>query len=486
MTGGLLSRRSVLKGMAVAGAGVAIAEIAGCSSSSKSGTASETSTAGSPTSSVPTPSTIPKVLRKPGSRPNPTLPEGTDMLPKIEHIVVVMMENHSFDARFGMLGRGDGFELDGAGRPIDANPMPDGRLVRAFPMPSTCQLRALPGQDWVRSHTSFANGRNDGFVKASGPVSMGYWDGASIPFYYALARQFPLCDRYFCSTLAQTYPNRRFVIAGTASGVVSTDISNVTKFAPANGTIFDRLHAHGITWRDYASDLPGVAVIANTANTYGKNLAPIAQFHTDAAAGTLPSVSFVDPRFETDPAESEENPDDISYGENFVAKVVNSVLHSPNWKSTVLVYTYDEHGGYYDHVAPPPAVKPDNIPPGIDVDKPIVGAYDRYGFRVPTVIVSPFAKRNYVSHQVHDHTSILKLIETKWNLGALTYRDANASNLLDSLDLEGPPAFADPPSLPAPHKAGLCKPGTPGGPIPPASAVVAKSQASSLRIGATA
>jgi phospholipase C len=477
----------MLKGIALAGAGAAIAS---CSSSSKSTTGPSTTSGPAATSAPPSstpPSTIPKVLRRPGSRPNPTLPEGTDMLPKIEHIVVVMMENHSFDGRFGMLGRGDGFKLDGSGKPLDANPMNDGRLVRAFHMPSTCQLQALPGQDWVRSHTSYADGRNDGFVKASGPVSMGYWDDSDIPFYYGLAQQFPLCDRYFCSTLAQTYPNRRFLIAGTASGVVSTDISNITKFAPANGTIFDRLHAHDITWRDYASDLPGVAVIADTANTYGKNLSPIAQFHTDAAAGKLPAVSFVDPRFETDPAESEENPDDISYGENFVAKVVNSVFQSPNWKNTVLIYTYDEHGGYYDHVAPPPAVKPDNIAPGVDVtDRKIVGAYDRYGFRVPTVIVSPFAKRNYVSHQVHDHTSILKLIETKWNLGALTYRDANASNLLDSLDLEGAPAFAEPPSLPAPAKPGLCKPGTPGGPIPPAAAIQAASTASSLRIGATA
>jgi phospholipase C len=362
--------------------------------------------------------------------------------------------------------------------------MPDGRLVQAFHMPSTCQLNSKPGQNWVASHTSYAGGRNDGFVKASGPVAMGYWDETDIPFYYGLARAFPLCDRYFCSTLAQTYPNRRFLIAGTASGIVTTNISNITKFEPPNGTIFDRLHAHGISWRDYSTDLPGVAVIAKTASSYGKNLSPIAQFHADAAAGTLPALSFVDPRFATDPGESEENNDDISYGENFVAKVVNSVFNSPNWKNTVLIYTYDEHGGYYDHVPPPPALKPDNIPPGAD-SPGITGAYDRYGFRVPTVIVSPFAKKDYISHQVHDHTSILKLIETKWNLGALTYRDANASNLLDSLDLVGPPAFAEPPTLPAPHKTGTCTPGSPG-PIPTPGAVVPASRASSLRIGATA
>ncbi|MDQ1458444.1 MAG: phospholipase, partial [Actinomycetota bacterium] len=345
-----VSRRALLKGLAVVGAGVAIAELTGCSSSSKTTAPATTTTGGGAT--VPTPSTIPKVLRKPGSRPNPTLPEGTDMLPKIEHIIVVMMENHSFDGRFGMLGRGDGFKLDANGKPLDANPMADGRLVRAFHMPSTCQLDRVPRQDWVSSHTAFDNGRNDGFVKASGPVAMGYWDDTDIPFYYGLAREFPLCDRFFCSTLAQTYPNRRFLIAGTASGVVSTSTSNLDKFFPANGTILDRLHAHGISWRNYWTDLPAVDVILKNASTYAKNASPIDQFYKDAASGSLPAVSFVDPRFggdATHPGESEENNDDISYGENFVAKAVNAVFHSPNWKNTVLVYTYDEHGGYYDH-----------------------------------------------------------------------------------------------------------------------------------------
>jgi phospholipase C len=482
-----LSRRSVLKGMAVTGAGLAVAELAGCSSSSRS-TAPPPSSIGATTTS-PTPTTaVPKILRKPGSRPNPTLPEGTDMLPKIEHIIIVMMENQSFDNHLGTLGRADGFKLDPSGRPIDANPMKDGQLLRAFRMPSTCQLNGAPGQNWIASHTSFDNGRNDGFVKASGPVAMGYWTGDDIPFYHGLANTFPVCDRYFCSTLAQTYPNRRFLIAGTASGVVTTNTDNLNKFPPANGTILDRLSTHGISWHDYATDLPGVDVILGNAAKFPKNITTIDKFYKDAASGSLPSVSFVDPRFggnAANPDESEEDPDDVAYGENFVSRVVNAAMHGPNWKSTVLIWTYDEHGGYYDHVPPPAAVKPDNIPPG--ADKPgITGAYDRYGFRVPTVVVSPFARPNYVSHQVHDHTSILKLIETKWNLGALTYRDANADDMLDSLDLVGPPAYIEPPTLPASGKLATCQPGSPGGAIPPSDAIVPASQASSLRIGATA
>ena len=118
----------------------------------------------------------------------------------------------------------------------------------------------------------------------------------------------------------------------------------------------------------------------------------------------------------------------------------------------MLIYTYDEHGGYYDHVPPPAAIaaRQHRARRRTSAEQP--GAYDRYGFRVPTLIVSPCARKNYVSHQVHDHTSILKLVETKWNLPALTYRDSTPSNLLDSIDLTGTPAFLDPPTLPAPNQ----------------------------------
>ncbi len=139
--------------------------------------------------------------------------------------------------------------------------------------------------------------------------------------------------------------------------------------------------------------------------------------------------------------------------------MVNAVLSSPAWPRTVLVYTYDEHGGYYDHVPPPRAVRPDSIPPHVAPNDTYGDLYCYYGFRVPAVVVSPWARRNYVSHLVHDHTSILRLVETKWNLSALTHRDANATNLLDCLDLTArEPPFASPPSL-APARAPTGGPG---------------------------
>jgi phospholipase C len=474
-----VSRRSLLKGIGIAGAGLVVADLAGCSSSGKS-SAPNSSTTNAPV----TTSTIPGPPRKPGTRPNPTLAAGTDTLPKITNIVVVMMENHSFDDHFGMLNRPDvdGFKLDAQGKPIDANPY-NGKLLKAYKWPGTCQLDHVPGQNWIASHTSYDNGKNDGFVKASGPAAMGYWDGSQMPFYYALANTFPVCDRYFCSVMAQTYPNRRFLLAGTASGITTTNIKNVSTNAPANGTILDQFHAHNITWMDYYTDLPASLVLASVTSKYQQtNSAKIDQFYTDAAAGKLPQVSYVSPNFDT---QSEEDPQDVSEGENFSSKVINAVMSGPQWPGTVLIWTFDEHGGYYDHVPPPAAIKPDGIPPGAD-QPGITGAYDRLGFRVPTVVVSPFAKKNYVSHVTYDHTSVLKLMETKWNLPALTYRDANANDLLDPLDLNAPPAFAEPPKLPAPGTLNTCQQGHPSGPVPPANAIVDASQASSLRIGATA
>ena len=127
-------------------------------------------------------------------------------------------------------------------------------------MPSTCQLDSHPGQDWNASHTSFDGGRNDGFVSGSGPVAMGYWDNTDIPFYYGLGQTFPSCDRYFCSVMAQTYPNRRFLIAGTAAGIVSTSTATSSLPAPQRHDLRTP-RAHGISWQNYYQDLPSVAVI---------------------------------------------------------------------------------------------------------------------------------------------------------------------------------------------------------------------------------
>ena len=151
---------------------------------------------------------------------------------------------------------------------------------------------------------------------------------------------------------------------------------------------------------------------------------------------------MIDPNYTTT---SEEDPQDVQVGERFVAEVVHELANAPTWKHTALFINYDEDGGYYDHVPPPRAIKPDSIAP-ILAPGDVPGAYDRYGFRVPLIVVSPWARANYVSSIVQDHTSILAFIERKWNLPAMTLRDANAHPMTDYFDFSKP-AFAKPPAL---------------------------------------
>ncbi len=456
-TGGVaLSRRGFVMGAA------ASAALAACSSSRSTSGSSARSSGSTGASTATTPATARRLTA--GERPDPTKPEGTDLLPQIGHVVVVMMENHSYDNYLGLLGRGDGFTIGADGRPTNSCADGAGNEVRAFHMANTCQLPGRPSQAWNATHEQWNSGAMDGFVRSdSGPVAMGYWTKDDLPFYASLASTFPVCDRWFGSCMGQTYPNRRFLLAATARGNVDTNLSTITQFQPPNGTIMELLNRHSIPWRDYYTDLPTTGLFLPVLQANADKVVRIDHFYADAAAGTLPAFSLVEPNYDH---ASEENSDDISTGESFVSRVVDAVVHGPAWQKTLLVWLYDEHGGYYDHVAPPPAVPPDEVPPQLRPGD-VPGGYDLYGFRVPAVVVSPYAKRDYVSSVVHDHTSILKLLETKFNLPALTNRDGAADNLLDCVDLGSSPAFADPPALAAPRNpsidAPLC---TAAGPVP--------------------
>jgi phospholipase C len=298
---------------------------------------------------------------------------------------------------------------------------------------------------------------------------MGYYDQTIMPFVNSLATTFPLCDNYFSSVMAQTYPNRRYFMAGTSLGLINDTLN---EDEPPNGTIFEALNKYDISWKNYYSSDPSALIweyLANKPNISG-NLVNISEFFTDAAAGKLPAYSMVDPNFGT---QSEEDPQDVQYGDQFMSQVITAVMNSPQWSSTLLVWTYDEGGGYYDHVRPPKAKKPDAVKPNLaSGDYP--GSFNQYGFRVPSGVVSPYARADYVSTVVHDHTSILKLIETKWNLPAFTHRDANADDLLDCVDLTSKPAFLKPPKLAAPLNPTTddgCEKSGPGT-IPPPSYVV--------------
>ncbi len=388
------------------------------------------------------------LLLPPDTLPYPHLPAGTDTLPQVEHVVILMMENHSFDDHFGALGRGDGLSVAHDGTPLNFNPAPGGGYILSFPMPNTATpVGGHISQSWDASHLCWDNGTNAGFAQTCGPASMGHFTGDQLPFYYSLASQFPIGDRYFASVMGQTYPNRRFLIAATALGNVATNATGISATDAPNGTIFDRLDSHGITWKDYFPDLPTAALFLPEFlnNRTDGRMAPINQFLADAAAGQLPQFSLVDPY-----TNFSEEDGDISIGEAYAARVIDAVLTSPNWPSTAMFLVYDEHGGWYDHVPPQPAVRPDDVPPEITVPPDQPGGYDFTGFRVPCVVISPFARRKFVSHIVHEHTSLLKFVETKWNLPAMTYRDANATNMFEFFKFEGRPHFIEPPPLQAP------------------------------------
>ncbi len=435
-------------------------------------------------------------LRRPGSLPFPHLPAGapTPGLDPIEHVVVLVMENHSFDNLLGMVphqvpGRSqvDGLTVQGS-RVLNANPRSvvpyaiKNSSVSARLASSPCQEAGHPNQAWNASHLAWNQGLNNGFVQASGAVAMWYWDQTFLPTTYSLAQHYPFGQRYFSSVLGQTYPNRRFLFCGTASGITATN-GYTFQVPAANGTIFNQLLNHNISWRNYVQPTNGaleasaliVPEFAHSPRCLAR-LRPMSRFFSDAANGSLPAFSFLDPNYNVT---SEENPQDIQAGESFIAQVVSAVTRSPLWPKTALFITWDEHGGYYDHVPPPRAIAPDGIAPithPAALSNPNVpltpGGYTRYGFRVPMFVISPWARSNYVSNVVQDHTSILAFIERKWNLPALSHRDANAHPMTDYFDFRRP-AFAHAPSLAtAPamkpglvecQRAGLTPPaGTPG------------------------
>jgi phospholipase C len=387
----------------------------------------------------------------------------------LQHIVVLMQENRSYDEYFGALHRKS--QPASEGEPTTGNPDPldPSHKIKPFHQSANCEVKDL-NHEWTGSHAEIDNGRMDGFTAqnivpddANGSRAMGYYDATDLPFYYRLASSFGVGDRYFSSVAGPTYPNRFYEMAGTSFGHIKNDPPPEGGFTQP--TIFGRLQAAGISWKVYDAQFPTALFFADVqANRDHVN--PISQYFTDAAAGTLPQVAFVEPTYvATASEESDEHPPaNIQVGQQFTANIAHALMTSPNWRSSAFILTYDEDGGYYDHVAPPAAPIPDNIPPMLGpTDVP--AAFDHYGLRVPFVVVSPFSKPHFVSHRVSDHTSILAFIERRFGLQPLTQRDAKANALLEYFDFAHP-HFRKPPALPTavidPTKAAQCAAQHPG------------------------
>ncbi len=453
-------------------------------------------------------------------------------LNKVNHIIMVMQENHSFDNYFGVLAYVPDSPYHSAKRrhgcPETDNTCVDGLTcktpqntgvlacsnsnrsnfggaIRSYHDPRLCTGPDLD-HSWDGSHQE-GNFRkvndmlraspNNGFIRVNAESeapgqtfdhdAMGYYDDGDLPFYYDIAKTFAISDRYFCAVIGPTFPNRAYLVAGTSFGHLTTgEIITPGGYQPVTGTIYDRLDAAGITWVDYFTDLP-FSLIFKTSPGHTK---PFSSFAADAAAGTLPQVAFVDPSalvdvpingstYETD----EHPPADIRAGEFRTAQIITALRNSPNWNDSILLLTYDEHGGFYDHVMPPAApqggnLTPDGIEPGqcadasnlpasaqpgggvtcgesANQDAPGIcpgfsptgpypgqcGHFDQLGFRVPLIAVSPFAKPHYVSHVVNSHASFLALVEKRFSLPSLTLRDASANDFEDMFDFDNSPSL---------------------------------------------
>lgn len=457
-----------------------------------------------------------------GSPQNST-PSG---LAKVQHIIVLMQENHSFDNYFGALPyvpRGpyhapakdgsacrardhtcvDGLSCTVNGTSLDcrnSNVASDGSTVTSHHDSNYCVKPDLD-HTWHGSHRELnfddPNGTpastSDGFVRVNEKEehnkddTMGYYNQDDLPYYYGLAQTFAISDSYFCDLIGPTTPNRFYSLAATSFGHVVTasdssgDAPPPDGFKPIHGTIFDLLDAHSVHWSEYYDPPDGsIPGILEPARPYGHVFRPaspnyllMSRFYSDAAAGNLAQVVWIDLEHDEHP------PRDIRAGQQEVAQVITAIRSSPAWSSSIVFFTYDEHGGAYDHVRPPRATPPDEIPPGLCADnsdppvsrKPGHGAqctesfseaqsicpslppfgpfprgcaaFHQLGIRVPFIAISPFARPAYVSHVVSDHTSILALIEKRFMPGVhLTRRDAAASTLEDLFDFKHAPSAA--------------------------------------------
>ncbi len=389
---------------------------------------------------------------------NPQPPLDPGRLANIDHIVVMMMENRSFDHMLGYLskhGGQDGIrpDIDGL-RGGEKNPY-KGQDYFSSPLPGTVFLHG-PCHGHLCVTNQVNGGKMDGFVadyasraeeKGISPGEvMGYYTAAQVPVYDTLAREFLICQRWFAAHPGPTFPNRFYTLTGRLNrdpyGRWEFDNPHGGDFLPvAAKNIFDHLTAQGVSWRYYEHSSHCFLRLFerytfDTVNIVDAGI-DAENFVASALAGTLPSVTFIDPDYINVPTGNDDQPPaDIANGQRLIGRVVDALVRSPRWNKTLLIITYDEHGGFFDH-APPPAA-------------PAVSGIDRYGVRLPAFVVSPWVERGKTTDVVFDHTSILKTIIRRF-LGArppdLGERVAAANDLSMALQ---PTARSDKPRIPVP------------------------------------
>jgi len=350
-------------------------------------------------------------------------------LKDIEHVVILVQENRSFDSVFGTLRgvRGFGAKSNVFAQPGYDQPGYDGHLL-----PFHFDSKGGKGEctndvthAWTPQHHSYNHGAMDGFVRAGGPLTMGYYTRADMPVHHALADAFTVCDRYFCSVIGPSYPNQVHLVSGWLDpdgrfgGPV---VEDVTPFSLTWSTMPEQLRERGISWKAYvAADNYTPKEVGDAPfwffkqyrddpelNANGIQPEYPTDFQSDVASGALPQVSWVYTPIE----QAGHPPFPISWDEYAVAQVVDTLTSNPDlWAKTALIVTYDENGGFFDHVRPPTAPKGTKNE-WLTVD----GVADPIGlgFRVPTLIISPWSRGGYVSTEQFDHTSVLRFLERRF------------------------------------------------------------------------
>lgn len=349
----------------------------------------------------------------------------------IKHIVIIVEENHTFDNYFGTYPGANG--LNGSVTPPSSAGVPP--AVAPFHIPGVTVEHDLC-HTWECAHRAYDNGKMDGFVAAArgSNLTMGYFDYHQIPYYWDYASQFVLLDNFYSSVMASSLPNHLYLVAGQSGGLThgsSGGRLNFTSSTVYNNTflfksVVDELNAKGVSWKYYAggyqflnnwNPMPAFESVQRNQSMI-KNLAGPESFATDVKASKLPDVAWIMPPTDT---QSEHPPYNITLGEHLVVSAINSVMGSNYWNSTAIFVTFDDYGGWYDHV-PPPQVD------GLG-----------YGFRVPCLVISPYARQGMIDHVQSDFTSLLKFVETVHSLQPLASRDSAASNMMEAFDFAQAP-----------------------------------------------
>jgi phospholipase C len=378
----------------------------------------------------------------------------------VDHFVVLMMENRSFDHYFGWLPDADGVQdrtyqdPDNAGAAVStrhASTLGEGQWQGCG--------HPDPDHSWTGGRTQLGSARTntraepDGFLAGDNDeFALCYYDEGDLGFIHPAGREFTVYDRFHCSLMGPTWPNRYYMWSAQSGGKQNNNPPADT-LGNQWETLFDRalkanpgnLTGQGVTARYYNSDLPFSAVWGPRGATWTR---PVADYYADCAAGTLPNITFVDPPFRDggggDGVSADEHPlGDVRLGQAFMSDVVHAFMESPNWERGALFIVYDEWGGFFDHVRPP-SVPDARRNSNIDLD------FGLMGFRIPGVVVSPFAHRGTVSHQLSGFESIIKLITYRFGLGPLTTRDAQALNIGQTMNWTAP--NFERPDLPDPDR----------------------------------